>query len=74
MIGKSTSLVPAAFAGGVGSPSVGLGATTADEDGSAEAEGGAETGELGLGGADGGADGGGVIAALTVNANVPVSR
>ena len=50
MIGKSTSLVPAAFAGGVASPSVGLGATTADAVGSADADGGAETGELGVGG------------------------
>ena len=74
MIGKSTSVVPAAFAGGVASPSVGLGATTADAVGSADADGGAETGELGAGGADGGADGGGVIGALTVNVNVPVSR
>ena len=38
MIGKSTSVVPAAFAGGVASPSVGLGATTADAVGSADAE------------------------------------
>ena len=74
LIGKSTSLVPAAFAGGVASPSVGLGATTADAVGRADAEGGAETGELAAGGAEGGSDGGGVIAALTVNVNVSVSR
>ena len=51
MIGKSTSLAPAALAGGVASPSVGLGAITADAVGSADEDGGAETGELGVGGA-----------------------
>ena len=74
MIGKSTSLVPAAFAGGVASPAVGLGAI-ADAVGRADAAGGADTAELCVGAADaGGADGGGVIGALTVKVNVPVSR
>ena len=50
MIGRSTSLVLAVSAGGVASPSVGLGATTADAVGSVDVDGGAETGELGVGG------------------------
>ena len=69
-IGRRTSLVPAAFAGGIGSPSVGLGVAGLETVGAADSVGGADTGELGVGGRDGG----GVTGALTVNVNVPVSR